>query len=149
MHVSAGHFISEIGPTAASKVIRKVKAVFQKVRATDRDLDLDILDSDLQAALTNGGDGDVDDEIEGFDIGDTVGKALALVQQVRSLFLALVNFADAVWSKIRKSPQARAFFKQTCVEVNVPELELVQWVRTRWASLYAFLDRMLVLQKVC
>lgn len=32
--------------------------------------------------------------------------------------------------------------------MQVPVLELLQWIRTRWASLYLFLDRILVLQKV-
>jgi hypothetical protein len=46
------------------------------------------------------------------------------------------------------SPQARAFFRQKCEEVNVPSLELKLWVRTRWASLYDFLDRMITLRLV-
>jgi hypothetical protein len=51
--------------------------------------------------------------------------------------------------QIRKSPQARAFFKNACEEVDVPALQLLFWVKTRWASLYNFLDRILLLQKVC
>jgi hypothetical protein len=50
--------------------------------------------------------------------------------------------------QIRKSPQARAFFATSCEDVEVPLLQLLLWVRTRWASLYQFLDRILVLQKV-
>ncbi|KAJ6616169.1 hypothetical protein B0H10DRAFT_1949372 [Mycena sp. CBHHK59/15] len=61
--------------------------------------------------------------------GDAVGKILALIKQ------------------IRMSPQARAFFKQCCVQVGVRELELLLWVRTRWASLYKCLDRALELRK--
>ncbi|KAJ7465531.1 hypothetical protein FB451DRAFT_1179014 [Mycena latifolia] len=61
--------------------------------------------------------------------GDAVGKGLALLNQ------------------IRKSPQAQAFFAKTCSAVDVPVLQLLGWVRTRWASLYAFLDRILLLQK--
>ncbi|KAG2755213.1 hypothetical protein P692DRAFT_20695937, partial [Suillus brevipes Sb2] len=66
-----------------------------------------------------------DDDDNTFDTGDSLGKALALIEQ------------------IRKSPQARAFFRKACKEENVPELELLQWIRTRWASLYKCLDRML------
>jgi len=36
-----------------------------------------------------------------------------------------------------------------CREVDVPELELVLFVRTRWASMFACLDRALTLQTVC
>jgi len=50
--------------------------------------------------------------------------------------------------QIHKSPQARAFFATSCEDVEVPLLQLLLWVRTRWASLYQFLDRILVLQKV-
>jgi hypothetical protein len=46
------------------------------------------------------------------------------------------------------SPQARAFFQQCCEQVNVRKLELKLWVRTRWASLYDFLDRMMALRLV-
>ncbi|KAG2029790.1 hypothetical protein BDR03DRAFT_1017943 [Suillus americanus] len=49
--------------------------------------------------------------------------------------------------QIRKSPQARAFFRKACKEENVPELELLQWIRTRWVSLYKCLDRMLMLRQ--
>jgi hypothetical protein len=48
-----------------------------------------------------------------------------------------------LYLQIRMSPQARAFFRQMCEQVNVPKLELKLWVRTRWASLFDFLDRML------
>src|SRR5438876_1148860 len=50
--------------------------------------------------------------------------------------------------QIRASPQARAFFRESCTQVEVPTLELLLWIRTRWASLYHFLDRILVMQKV-
>ena len=52
------------------------------------------------------------------------------------------------YSQIRKSPQACAFFKTSCRETDVPELELVQFVRTCWASMFTFLERLLKLQKV-
>ena len=72
-----------------------------------------------------------DDESDnGFDVADAVGKALGLVQQ------------------IRKSPQACAFLHRMCRETDIPELELVNFVRTRWASMFMFLERFLKLQKV-
>ncbi|KAJ7453409.1 hypothetical protein FB451DRAFT_1185218 [Mycena latifolia] len=48
---------------------------------------------------------------------------------------------------IRKSPQAQAYFAKTCKTLEIPALQLIGWIRTRWASLYAFLDRILLLQK--
>ena len=50
--------------------------------------------------------------------------------------------------QIRKSPQARAFFRKSCKETDVPPLQLLSWVKTRWASLFDFLDRILLLQPV-
>jgi hypothetical protein len=73
---------------------------------------------------------DDDDETD-FDVADTVGKALSLVTQ------------------IRKSPQARVFFKKCCTEVDVPPLKLLKWIRTRWASLFKMLERVIRLRKVC
>jgi hypothetical protein len=46
------------------------------------------------------------------------------------------------------SPQARTFFKSSCVQVGIKPLELILWIRTRWASLYKFIDRLLRLWKV-
>ena len=40
------------------------------------------------------------------------------------------------------------FFKSSCAQVDIQPLELLLWVRTRWASLYKFLDRLLALRKV-
>ena len=50
--------------------------------------------------------------------------------------------------QIHKSPQARAFFKKCCTEASVTFMELLRWIRTRWASLFKMLKRMLQLRKV-
>jgi hypothetical protein len=50
--------------------------------------------------------------------------------------------------QIRKLPQAQAFFKKSCDEADVLFLQLITWICTQWASLYSFLNRILVLQKV-
>ena len=66
-----------------------------------------------------------------------------------SEFLSYLLSAWADWLylcwKIRKSPQAHAFFCQACEQVHLHALELKLWVCTRWASLYDFLDRMITL----
>jgi hypothetical protein len=132
LHLAAGHFISVIGPTPATKVLKKVRGL------------------NLEATLGDDSGDEGDNEDVEFDVADTLGKALALVQQVIGPLVvydvSMLHTNER--QQIRKSPQARAFFKQTCHEAGVPELELVQFVRTRWASLFAFLDRMLTLQKV-
>ena len=47
--------------------------------------------------------------------------------------------------QIRAAPQARTFFAKSC---DIPYMQLMLWVRTRWASLYEFLNRTLLFRKV-
>jgi hypothetical protein len=101
MHLGAKHFTNDVSPTPIHRL----------PSADDAD------DSDAN------NDGN-------FAVGDTLGKALALVIQ------------------IRRSPQACAFFKKCCKECGAPDLELLRWIRTRWASLYYFIDRLLALKFV-
>jgi hypothetical protein len=65
-----------------------------------------------------------------FDPKDILGKILAFVNQVRS------------------SPQARTYFRKLCVEENVKPLQLLKWVRTRWASLYDLISRLIEVRPV-
>ena len=122
LHLGAWHFVEGVVPTP-------VHAVLKKVHNTG---DLDDLDEDELESHYDAGDeedGGDDEAAEQFTVGDTIGKALAIVTQ------------------IRKSPQARAFFQKCCIEAEVPTLELLKWIRTRWASLFHFLDRILKLQE--
>lgn len=63
-----------------------------------------------------------------FDAKDVLGKVLSFIHQVRS------------------SPQARKYFKKLCEEEHIKPLQLLTWVRTRWASLHAALHRVLKLR---
>jgi hypothetical protein len=40
------------------------------------------------------------------------------------------------------------FFRAICVQVNIKPLELLLWIRTRWGSLFTFLERFILLQAV-
>ena len=87
LHLGARHFVEGVAPTPGRAVLKKVHAVFQNAqRGEDGDLDLDELNEEL-----GGIDEDVDCECDSddedeegvpFSIGDTIGKALALVTQV-------------------------------------------------------------------
>jgi hypothetical protein len=138
IHVGGGHFIRGVGPTSSRNSRKKGKAA----------ANLSGMDSD--GGGVSGDEDDTgnanDDGVAEFDAGDTIGKALALVTQVSGTH----SFACVLilYRQIRKSPQARAFFRQVCDDVNVVRLELKLWVRTRWASLYDFLDRMIKLRPV-
>ncbi|KAG1899512.1 uncharacterized protein F5891DRAFT_1189649 [Suillus fuscotomentosus] len=65
---------------------------------------------------------------DGFGVGNAVGKALALIEQ------------------ICKSLQAQAFFKKSCEEEGVAVHKILTWVRTHWASLFKCLERFLSLR---
>lgn len=69
IHVSAGHSIKAIGPMSSQKIHRWVK---------DAEVETDINSDGLLGDSGDEGDRGVD-----FDVGDTVGKALVLVTQVR------------------------------------------------------------------
>ncbi|KAJ7450600.1 hypothetical protein FB451DRAFT_1186706 [Mycena latifolia] len=121
------HFISDVSPMSAKAVLAKVKKMKARLLKDNPDLDLDELNELLQddEAEEDENEADADE----FAAGDAVGKGLALINQ------------------ILKSPQAQAYFAKTCKTLEIPALQLIGWIRTRWASLYAFLDRILLLQK--
>jgi hypothetical protein len=86
INLGAGHFIKAVSPTSTPNLLKKIKAVFQHAELNGEELDLDTLDAGLEALDAAGDeneeDGDEEDEDEGFGVGDTIGKALALVKQV-------------------------------------------------------------------
>lgn len=137
--LSAKTFVQAVAPSSSRKILKKMKKALQVVSDDDSGT-FDLDDIDARLANFNFGD-DNDEEIEGeddeedealeaeVDTAAAVGKALLLVKQIRA------------------SPQARAFFKKSCQQVEVPVLQLLLWIRTRWASLFTFLDRLLILKK--
>src|SRR4051794_36277035 len=85
IHLGARHFISHVAPTAYSTTIKKVQAVLKKARIDDEyhSPDLDELNVEIAAMLDDGDNNDNHDlNDDGFDIADTIGKALALIKQV-------------------------------------------------------------------
>ena len=127
--LAACHFVQEVSPSSTSKLLKKIKKAFVGADISDTDIDLDELDSHLAGF--------------NFTIADSIGKALALVKQVSLLFWCC-NLHP--WLIPHRS--ARAFFKNSRKKVDVPYSQLILWIRTRWASLFTFLDRTLTLKKV-
>jgi hypothetical protein len=70
-------------------------------------------------------------------VGDSeaLGKALALVKQA--------NVSGHVSNTLVLDPDAHAFFKESCIQIDAPALELLLWIRTHWALLHVFLERIL------
>ena len=154
IHLGAGHFIKTVSPTSTPALMKKIKRAFHNAQMHGETVDLDALDTGLSGfdeEADNGSDQDDDgddEESPDFGVGDTIGKALALVKQVGQLHSNSIIYINNA-SQIRSSPQARTFFNKSCKQADVPILELMLWVRTRWASMHSFLARMLLLQKVC
>jgi hypothetical protein len=95
--LSARHFIQEVSPSTAQKLIAKIKAAFQDADLDSTNPDLNDLDTRLAdfdgEDLDESGDNGHSDESEAnnhgvvLDVADSVGKALALVKQVCHLSL--------------------------------------------------------------
>lgn len=84
IHVSSGHFIRGVGPTSTRKILKKVKVASGSRQADSRDSDDEDLNEYHEDTRDSGDDGDEEHGVK-FDAGDTVGKALVLVTQVRVL----------------------------------------------------------------
>src|ERR1700678_495649 len=55
--------------------------------------------------------------------------------------------SDNIW-QIRASPQAKQYFALCCKSEQVPILELIKWIRTRWGSMHDLVDRFTSLKPV-
>ncbi|KAF8143063.1 hypothetical protein K438DRAFT_1945978 [Mycena galopus ATCC 62051] len=130
IHIASKHFIEKVAPTPPKSLKKKICLLLNEACSSGELSEDDV--AKVLASLGDDGDGpDSDANTDGTEwtTGDAVGKPLALIKQ------------------IRMSPQARTFFKRYCIQANVPELELLLWVRTQCASLYKCLDHALTLRK--
>jgi hypothetical protein len=91
IHVSGGHFIKAVNPTSSQNVIQKVKEAFKNAGGDDSNLDVEQLGVELDGVGDREDDRNdrAENESVEFDVGDTVGKALALVTQASFLSINL------------------------------------------------------------
>jgi hypothetical protein len=129
VHCATRAFISAVAPTPMRTVKKNLSRKATVEEAEDDEDEDDEEDDEGILAPIDDDNGD-DDENTQFDPKDLLGKILAFVNQVRS------------------SPQARTYFSKLCVEENVKPLQLLKWVRTRWASLYDLITRLLDVRPV-
>jgi hypothetical protein len=134
IHLAAGDFIKALSPKM--RTWTKNQTVDGDEEAADEDIDWVAEWNQLDALLD---DEVVDDEVE-FEAGDTLGKALALVNQVS--LLSTTHSVTYLCPQIRASPQAKVFFAKCCFEEDIPVLELIKWIRTRWGSMHDFIERL-------
>jgi hypothetical protein len=89
INLAACHFITAVSPTSTRKLLKKIKAAFKHAEMDGEDIDLDALDARLHGLENEGRDEPEEDGDEEsgqeFGVGDTIGKALALVTQVCGL----------------------------------------------------------------
>jgi hypothetical protein len=88
LHLAAKHFVEDVAPTSASALLNKVKGTMANMAGENNETDLDSLNeqlNDIEAEIAE--ENDEDDELEDYEVADTVGKVLALVTQVKLLFV--------------------------------------------------------------
>ena len=78
LHLAAKHFVTKISPTPTSALVKKIHSAIEDPDSGT--VDLEKLNDDLEALELANGCEAVD--VEGFNPGDVIGKALALVNQV-------------------------------------------------------------------
>ena len=127
MHRAAYHFIKAFG--IPSSMNSKQKLTQKTSDDSDDDGDIDVsMDIDASADDT---DAMMGTSITSYDPGDTLGKLLALVNQVQM-----------------SSEGVREYLARACVLQDINPIELRLWVRSRWGSLSHCLESTLEVQKV-
>jgi hypothetical protein len=133
MHRAAYHFIKALGIPSTTKIKRKLhqsdgqedEGEAEEEEEDDIDVSMaieaDTDDAEAMAATT----------VVDFDPGDTLGKLMAFVNQVRM-----------------SSEEVRDYLSRTCTVQNITPIQILLWVRTRWGSLSHCLEVTLTVQKV-
>ena len=141
MHRAAYSFIKALGVPSLMTVKRKISQMAGDNEADrgneteDDSLEGDDADIDVSMEI----EADPDDAeamaattIVDYDPGDTLGKLMAFVNQVRM-----------------SSEGVREYLIHCCIVHKLDPIELLLWIRTRWGSLTHCLEKTLSIQKVC
>ena len=144
MHRAAYSFIKALGVPSLKTVKRKISTTaggheaesgheteddgFEELEDDEADIDVsmeievDPDDAEAMAATT----------IVDYDPGDTLGKLMAFVNQVRM-----------------SSEGVRDYLMLCCAMHKLDPIELLLWIRTRWGSLTHCLEKTISIQKAC
>jgi hypothetical protein len=149
MHRAAFHFIKALGVPSRVTRTGKRKRTQNAAEVDDAELedgdaendvdDEEMLEVDTDIDISMDVDASADDaegmaetlEVD-FEPGDTIGKLLAFVNQVRM-----------------SSEDVREYLAHSCRIHTIKPIELRLWVRSRWGSLSHCLSATLEVQKVC
>ena len=147
MHRAAFHFIRELSVPSTRKGKYKSRAEDEDANVSEVEDEVD--GGDTEGYLMGDDDPDIDTSMDidasaddadtmmattvvDFHIGDTLGKLLAFINQVRM-----------------SSEGVHEFLAEMCVMHHIKPIELRLWVRTHWGSLFDCLKSALQIQKVC
>ncbi|CAL1714259.1 unnamed protein product [Somion occarium] len=91
---------------------------------------------------------DTEEEIAGLmvEVAEAV-KELPEASEEALLLAELLLKVRGFIAKVRRSPQAKQFFKKCCRAATIEVLELLPYCKTRWGSWFGVLGHLLVLKK--
>jgi len=128
MHCAAYHFINALGISSLSRKRKQKQGAEDDEEDDEGDIDV-LMDIEASADDMEAMAGTM---VVDFELGDTVGKLLAFVNQV--------------WVS---SEGIREYLAHCCRLQDVKPIELLLWVQSRWGSLSHCLEAVLLVQKVC
>ena len=133
MHRAAYHFIKALGIPSTKKTKQKIH---QNDGEEPEDEGEDEEEDDIDVSMAIEADADDAEAmaattVVNYDPGDTLGKMMAFVNQVRM-----------------SSEEVRDYLSRTCTVQSLTPIEILLWIRTRWGSLSHCIEVTLSIQKV-
>ena len=134
MHQAAYHFIKALGIPSTMKTKWKIH---QNNGEEPKDEGEDEEEDNIDVSMAIEADADnveamATTTVVDYDPGDTLGKLMAFVNQVRM-----------------SSEEVRDYLSCTCTIQSLTPIEILLWIQTRWGSLSHCIEVTLSIQKVC
>jgi len=136
MHHAAYHFIKALGILSLTRTQQQQKQGAEDYKEVDEEeeeedeADVDV-SMDIEASADDA-EGMADTLVIDFELGDTLGKLLAFVNQIRM-----------------SSEGICEYLAECCHLQGIKPIEILLWVCSQWGSLSHCLGTVLVVQKVC
>ncbi|GJE88702.1 hAT transposon family protein [Phanerochaete sordida] len=131
VHLAEAAFLTALSPKKKSKG-KDVPIIEAPAERLDGGTDAEETEEDVQELMK-----EVQDALKTLPEGSNEARLLS------GLLLKVRGFI----TKVRRSPQAKAFFKKCCAQATGEVLELLPFCKTRWGTWHTVLGRTLILQK--
>jgi len=128
MHRAAYHFINALGISSLTKKRQRKQAAEDDEEDDEADVDISM---DIEASADDV-DAMADTMVVDFELGNTFGKLLAFVNQVRV-----------------SSEGICEYLAECCCLQGIKLIEILLWAHSWWGSLSHCLGTVLMVQKVC